>query len=124
MRIDVRIPEAEIETIIQGHESRNETLRQTLVSKGVDLGEPRMIECHFWAWSSDDAADLAEALTTRGFRILVQRPAASPKDPSLWNVEAGIHQSVELTMRREFTDELVRVAAFRSARYDGWGTSI
>jgi hypothetical protein len=120
----VRISEAEIETIIQAHKSRNEALRQTFISKGVDLGEPRMIECHFWAWSGDDAAGLAEALTMRGFRILVQRPAASPKDPSLWNVEAGVHQSVELTMRIEFTDELVRIAVSHSARYDGWGTSI
>ena len=118
------ISEAQLEAIIKGHESRNEALRQTLIGKGADLSESRMIECHFWAWSSDDAARLAQALTALGFRILVQRSAASPKDPSLWNVEAGIHQSIDLTVRREFTDELVRVAASSSARYDGWGTSI
>jgi hypothetical protein len=120
----VPISEAEIETIILGHETRNEALRQTLATRGLDLGEPRTIECHFWAWSQDDASALAEALAASGFRILVQRPAGSPKDPSLWNIEAAIRQSIQLTMRREFTDELVRAAAARSARYDGWGTSL
>jgi hypothetical protein len=74
----------------------------------------------FWTWSNEDAAGLAAALTTRGFRILAQRPGTSSNDPSLWNAEAGIQQSIELTLRREFTDELVRVAAAHSGRYDGW----
>lgn len=51
-----------------------------------------------------------DGLISRGFRILVQRPTASTEDPSRWNIEAEIKQSIELTIRREFTDELVRVA--------------
>lgn len=118
------ISENEIKTFIREHESRNEALRQRLVGKGLDLREPRAIECHFWAWSQADAASLAEALTARGFQILAQRSAASARDPSLWNVEASIRQSIDLTLRREFTDDLVRIAAAHSGRYDGWGTSV
>jgi regulator of RNase E activity RraB len=51
-------------------------------------------------------------------------PAASESDPSRWNIETGINQSIELTMRPEFTDEVVRLADSHSAEYDGWGTSI
>ena len=121
---NMRLSETQIEEAISGHEARNAGLRRVFTEKGVDFGEPRLIECHFWTWSKEDAAGLAEALTTCGFRILAQRPAASSNDPSLWNVEAGIKQSIELTLRREFTDELVRVAADHSGRYDGWGTCV
>jgi regulator of ribonuclease activity B len=123
-RAKMRLSETQIEEAISGHEARNTALRRVFIEKGADFGEPRLIECHFWAWSKEDAADLAERLTIRGFRILAQRPAATPNDPRLWNVEAEIHQSIELTLRREFTDELVRVAAAHSGRYDGWGTRL
>jgi regulator of RNase E activity RraB len=118
------VSETEIEAIIQGHESRNAALRQTLIENGVDLGESRTIECHFWSWSELNAARLAEDLVSRGFEILAQRSARSPKDPELWNVEAAIKQSAELTLRREFTDELVRIAAAHFGKYDGWGTRV
>jgi len=120
----MHLNETQIDEAIAGHEARNTALRRVFIEKGVDFGEPRSIECHFWTWSAEDATGLAAALITRGFRILAQGPATSPSDPSLWNVEAGIQQSIELTLRREFTDELVRVAAVHSGRYDGWGTSI
>ena len=116
--------EAEIETIILGHESRNEQLRQSLLGRGVDLTAPRQIECHFWAWSGGDAASVADALARRGFEILAQRAAVSARDLNLWNVEAAINQSIEVTLTREFTNELVRLAAARSAKYDGWGTRL
>ena len=118
------ISESELEKVIEGHESRNAALRQTLVQRGVDFREPRTIECHFWTWSEKDAADLAQDLLRLGFKILVQRSAASSNDPSLWNVEAAIEQSIDLTMRREFTDELARAAANHYGRYDGWGTRL
>jgi hypothetical protein len=124
MKANMPIPEAEIEAIIRGHESRNAALRQTLIDKGVDLGEPRTIECHFWSWSQANSANLADDLVSRGFKILAQRSARSSKDPELWNVEAAIKQSVELTLRREFTDELVRIAAAHFGKYDGWGTRL
>jgi hypothetical protein len=120
----MRLSESQIEEAISGHESRNAHLRRVFIEKAVDFALPRLIECHFWTRSKEDAARLSEALATRGFRILAQRPASSATDPSLWNVEAGINQSIELTLRREFTDELVRVSAKHSGKYDGWGTSI
>jgi regulator of RNase E activity RraB len=121
---DKTISEAEIEAIIQGHESRNAALRQMLIEKGADLGEPRTIECHFWCWSRAASATLADDLASRGFEILTQRSARSSRDPELWNIEAAIKQSAELTLRREFTDELVRIAAAHFGKYDGWGTRL
>jgi hypothetical protein len=113
-----------IEEIISGHEVRNASLRQVFLEKKVDLTEPRKIDCHFWIWSRSDAAELAESLKSRGFEILAQRPAAKAGDPSRWNLEAAVRQSIDLTMRPEFTDELVRLADSHSGIYDGWGTSI
>lgn len=110
--------------MLLAHETRNRALLDVLQNKGVDLSEPRLIECHFWTWSESDAANLAEDLVGRGFEILVRRPAASSRDPDLWNVEAAIRQSIKLTLRREFTDELIRAAAARSGQYDGWGTAV
>jgi regulator of ribonuclease activity B len=124
MSANMPISEMEIDAIIQGHEARNAALRQTLIEKGVDLGEPRTIECHFWSWSPAEAASLAEHLTKRGFEILAQRSASSSKDPQLWNVEAAVKQSAALTLRREFTDELVRIGAAHLGKYDGWGTRL
>ena len=113
-----------IEDIIAGHAARNASLRQTFLEKNVDLREPRIIECHFWLWSEKDAAELSEALKNQGFEILTQRSAARADNPDLWNVEAAIRQSIDLTMRPEFTDELARLADSHAGVYDGWGTSI
>ncbi len=122
--VEMRLSECQIEEAISDHDARNAALRGTFIEKLVDLGEARLVECHFWAWSEEDGAGLAKALRDRGFVILSQGPAASSKGDALWNVEAGIKQSIELTLRREFTDELVRVAAMHSGSYDGWGMSI
>jgi regulator of RNase E activity RraB len=116
--------EAEIEKVIAGHAARNAALRKVFVEKGIDFGEPRLIECHFWTWDGDDAENLALALVARGFRILARGSAATPSDPLLRNVEVGIEQSIELTLRPEFTDDLVRVASSHEGVYDGWGTRI
>jgi|SRR5579863_647946 len=114
----------EIEAVKAGHEARNAALRRVFLEKGTDLAETRLIECHFWARTEQDSENLARSLKSLGFRILVEGPAASESDPSRWNIEAGIHQSIELTMRPEFTDEVVRLANSHTAEYDGWGTSI
>jgi hypothetical protein len=66
---------------------------------------------------------MAEELTNRGF-VITRRAAPSSRDSTLWNIDAGITQSINLTLRPEFTDELVRLAAAHSSRYDGWGTQI
>ena len=120
----MRLNESQIEEAISGHESRNAELRRVLVEKRVDFAVPRLIECHFWTNNAEDATSLSAALAANGFQILALRPAPTATDPSLWNVEGGITQSIELTLRREFTDELVRVSAGHSGLYDGWGTSI
>ncbi len=116
--------EAEVEESILGHEARNAALRRVFVEKKVALNEARLIECNFWTWSENDAMELAAVLTQRGFRILTRRPAAVPDDPPRWNLETAITQSIELTLAREFTEDMVRLANLHSASYDGWGTSV
>jgi hypothetical protein len=113
-----------VEEIGSGHEARNASLRDVFLEKKIDLRESRKIECHFWIWSAKDAADLGESLKSRGFEILLQRPAAIAGDPGRWNLEAAVRQSINLTMRREFTHDLVRLADSHNGLYDGWGTSI
>jgi len=109
---------------ISGHDARNAALRRLLIEKKVNLIEPRLIECHFWTWSEEDAIDLGRTLESRGFTVLVRRSAARPDDPDLWNLEAAVTQSAEVASSHEFTEQLVRVADFHHGRYDGWGTSI
>lgn len=122
--MNLPISEAEIEAIIEGHEARNAALSQLLIERGVNLREARKIECHFWSWTEINAANLAEDLARKGFQILVRARTRSANDPHLWNVEAAITQPVDLTVGREFTTELVRIAASHFGRYDGWGTRI
>jgi len=43
---------------ISGHDARNAALRRLLIEKKVNLIEPRLIECHFWTWSEEEAIDL------------------------------------------------------------------
>ena len=113
-----------IEEIISGHEARNASLRRVFSEKEVDLAESRQIECHFWTRGREDALGLSESLKSRGFEILTQRPAAIAGDQGRWNLEAAVRQSIDLTMRPEFTDELVRLADSHSGLYDGWGTCV
>ena len=113
-----------LEQIISDHEARNASLRHVFLDKNVDLAEPRQIECHFWTWGEENAVHLGETLKKRGFEIITQRPAALSDDPSRWNLEAAVRQSIDLTMRREFVDELARLADSHGGLYDGWGTRI
>jgi len=113
-----------IEEAILAHETRNEALRRLFQEKRVDLTEPRSIEFHFWTWSRDAAEALAADLTGRGFKILAQGPAAQKEDRKRWNVEGEIRQSIDLTMRREVIEELVRLAGSHNSIYDGWGTLV
>jgi hypothetical protein len=109
--------------IIIGHEDRNARLLCVLLEKRVDLAEPRTIECHFWTWSEKDAAALGESLARRGLTVRTQRPAQIPDDPSRWNLEITLTQSIDVTTSREFTTEIAELAASHGV-YDGWGTSI
>lgn len=116
--------EKEIQEAIEGHDRRNVSLKQLLLDKKVDIRETRPIDLHFWAASSSDAQGLADVLRTQGFTILVQRRAVVEDTTLPWNIEAQIAQSIDLTVRHEFTEELVRLAITHNARYDGWGTQI
>jgi len=113
-----------IEEAILGHENRNEALRRLFQERRVDLSEARSIECHFWTSGRDNAAALAAGLSDRGFKILVQAPTAEKMDSDRWNVEAEIRQSIDLTMRREFIEELVRLAGSHNSTFDGLGTLV
>lgn len=113
-----------VEELIASHEARDEKLRNVFLQRKVDLTEPRLIECHFWVWSEGETVRLAEGLKRRGFEILLQRPAGTASDPDRWNLEAAVRQSIALTMRHEFIDELVRLADSNGGVYDGWGTRI
>jgi regulator of RNase E activity RraB len=113
-----------LQEAILAHETRNVALRRLFQEKGVDLSEARCIECHFWAGGRDAAAALAAGLTDRGFKILAQGRAAQKEDRNRWNVEGEIRQSIDLTMRREFIEELVRLAGSHNSTFDGWGTLV
>jgi hypothetical protein len=54
-------------TALQEHQRRNHRLQLDLEQKGVDLDEPRPIDCHFWAWTQRDAAVLAKSLYQMGY---------------------------------------------------------
>jgi hypothetical protein len=120
----MQLTESQIEQAISDHDARNVELRRGFIEKEVELDEVRTVEFHFWTWSKEHAAGLARALEDRRFLVALKHAAASSSDPSVWNVEATIKQSIDLTLRHEFTDELVHVAAEFSGRYDGWGLRI
>jgi len=107
-----------------GHVARDASLLRLFQEKQIDLRAPRSIECHFWSWSEEESAALAEALKQRGFEILRRTRAAIANDPARWNLEASVKQSIELTMTREFIGDLVKLADSYGGLYDGWGTSI
>jgi Regulator of ribonuclease activity B len=116
----MQLTESQIEQAISDRDAKNAELRRTFNEEEVDLDEARIVEFHFRAWSKDDAAGLAKALEDHGFLVLSKSPSVFSSDPSFWNVEATIKQSIDLTLRHEFTDEIVRVAAQHCGRYDGW----
>jgi regulator of RNase E activity RraB len=113
-----------LDEVISGHEARDAALLRLFSERKVDAKEPRLIECHFWVWSEEKTGQLATALKSRGFEILEQRSAPVPDDPNRWNLEAAIRQSPDLTMRREFMEDMVRLADSYGGEYDGWGTVI
>lgn len=116
--------ETELRSSMEAHQRRNAELVAHLRTKDVDLRVPRLIELHFWADSHEGAVLLARALYEKGFLILVLAPVTSSEHPSRWNLEARVSQSVDVTVRPEFVEDLVRVANAFSAELDGWGTSV
>jgi regulator of RNase E activity RraB len=116
--------DAEIKQAIEGHDARNEALRQKLDKDAVDLNIPREIDCHFWLDSKENADRLASILSKQGFRVKTSGPAIVGSKEVPWNLEMVVRQSIDLTLTHEFADELVRRAADCGGRYDGWGTAV
>lgn len=114
----------EIQKIISGHHARNASLRSVFLEKKVDLGQLWPIDCHFWTSSEEDAIDLGAVLKAQGFEILRQNPASSPTNSGRWNLETRVRQSIELTMRDEFTEHIAKIADAHKGVYDGWGTTV
>ncbi len=107
---------------VSGHQRRNAALKEMLLGR-VDLGASRAIDCHFWSRSEVDAAVLIADSKAQGCSLITQGEART-KDDFGWNVELRVHQSVEQTIRPEFTLLLVQIARSRNSIYDGWGTQI
>jgi len=113
--------ESDIARSIEGHEARNRALLARLRELGAPLGEPRVIDCHFWASNREAAVILVEKLLDKGFTELATTPA-DPDEP--WSVEGKLHEAPEFVASRMVTEELVRLAVTCGAEYDGWGTSV
>jgi hypothetical protein len=109
---------------LDAHAERNKELLRVFAEKQVNLGEPRSIDLHFWAWNQPSAIGLAHQLYKRGFMLLILMPAGLPDDPERWNIEAGTKASITSVIAEEFTVELIELAANFGAEYDGWGTSV
>lgn len=114
--------DAKLQQAVQAHEGRNAALRKTFLEKNVDMRMARDIDLHFWASGEASASALAESLSRLGFAVPVPRPAPTAGDVNLWNVEARVRQSIDLTMRREFITDVVRLADSHGGVFDGWGT--
>lgn len=113
--------EPEIARAIEGHAARSKALLVRLRELGAALGEPRNIDCHFWAPTPEAAGVLVEKLLERGFTDLATVPGASDRP---WGVEGKLHEAPEFVASSDITEELVRLAIACSATYDGWGTSV
>src|SRR5258706_5895672 len=109
---------------IEGHNRRNLALRDSLHQKGILLDDPRAVELHFWSTEQRDAALLARALYQSGFLILVLSPSEQENGSVLWNVEAGLKETISKGISSEFTEKMVRLAAGQSSEVDGWGTRV
>jgi regulator of RNase E activity RraB len=116
------LDEAQIQEGLAGHAARNAELLRNLRDKGVSLDAPQFVEHHFWAKGQRNAALLAKALYDRGYLVLVISPEED--DSGLWDVEAGIEQSLAEAADPALTEELTRLAAQFDGVYDGWGVSV
>jgi len=107
---------------VRAHEGRNAALRRVFLEKNIDTRAIRDIDLHFWAWGQADATALAESLGRLGFQVPTPQRFPKQDDPNLWNVEARVRQSIDLTMRPELISDLIKLADSHDAVFDGWGT--
>ncbi|MGA2543160.1 MAG: ribonuclease E inhibitor RraB [Verrucomicrobiota bacterium] len=108
---------------IDGHLRRNEDLKKTLCVKGVELGEQRSIELHFWAFKKQDAVNLAKSLYDHGLLVLTLAPVPDDEGER-WNIEAGIKDTVQDLTSPSNVRKFVELAAQFNALFDGWGTVV
>jgi hypothetical protein len=113
-----------IDEAVAAHEGRNASLRRLFLEKQIALDLPSKIDLHFWVWGPANASAVAESLRTLNLEVPMLRPAGIQNDPERWNIEASVRQSIDLTMRREFITDLVRLAHAHGGVFDGWGTSV
>ena len=113
-----------IEASIEGHTARNRELLDVLREQGVNLGETREIDHHFWASSQTNAALLAKACYERGYLVQFVGPVEDENSSESWSVEARIERTPAEAASAGLTEELVRLAAEFESTYDGWGTEV
>jgi regulator of RNase E activity RraB len=116
------VDENEIAASVRANGTRNEALLVRFTEHGVSADDLLDAEVHFWAPSQRSAALLARELYSRGYLVLVLKPAA--KGDGLWNLEAGRKTRLLDMISATVTEDLVRTAAKFEATYDGWGASI
>jgi hypothetical protein len=104
---------------IAAHEVRNSALLDRLLELGTPLDAPRLIDCHFWVPTREQADALITKLLEKGLTGL---SAAPPRDNEPWSVEGRLSVSPDVVASRVFTEEFVRLAANFGGKYDGWGT--
>jgi hypothetical protein len=114
------VSEAEIVSEIEAHGTRNRSLLERIRELGL-LDAPRVIDCHFWAATSEVVGRLMARLQEKGLDHVTATP---PLDDGRWSVEGQLIVSPNVIAGRKLTEELVRLAAGCGGQYDGWGTSV
>jgi putative heme degradation protein len=114
--------EEKLQKSLLAHEDRNAALRKVFLKRNIDMRAARDIDLHFLAWGQANAIALAESLGRSGLQVPVRRPAIEQDGQDLWNVEAYVKQSIDLTMRPDLITDLIKLADSHGGVFDGWGT--
>jgi len=104
---------------VAAHEARNSALLERLRELGTPLDVPRVIDCHFWVPTGEEADALIVTLLDKGLTGL---SAAPPSGDEPWSVEGQLRVSPDVVASRSVTEDFVRIAAKFGGQYDGWGT--
>lgn len=111
----------EVNDAVERHNARNAALEKLLLSKGVDLDEPRKCDVHFLAKSQEGGSRLMKYLCLHFFDPEVLSPSVKPSD---WNVELSQRIPPTVVLDHKFSQYLVETAVIFDCIYDGWGTSV
>jgi len=121
-RLKLPVTQKDIEEAIRGHRARNVELLKTVAESGVDLQEPRSIDCFFWSGTEEGARSLAMELSREGYRQVAISPPNERTD--LWSVQGQTTTTPAAISDPVTVAELVEMAARHSSDFDGWGTEI